>query len=98
MTETPRVRLYLIMEAYRSGVLGVDAFCAQFEQTYNLELDKSTLSQKETQTFQKLFEEVVWYSPFPEERAAIPNYRDDVDVKQAVERAAKELQDERPSY
>jgi hypothetical protein len=38
-----------------------------------MELDKRTLTPVEMDAFSALFEVVIWYSPFPEERKQIPH-------------------------
>ncbi len=68
-----------------------EAFRIQFEQTCNMELDKTTLSPAEAEAFAALFEEVVWYSPFPEERARIPSYRGEAEIRAAAESAAARI-------
>jgi hypothetical protein len=88
MTEQARLRLRRLLAEFRAGVLDTERFCAQFEHTYNLELDKSTLTPDEAVAFGALFEQVVWYSPFREERARIPNYRSEADIARAADAAA----------
>ena len=94
MTDQARLRLRRLLAEFRAGTLGTEAFCAQFEHTYNLELDKSTLAPAEAAAFGSLFEHVIWYSPFSEERARIPNYRSEADIAQAAELAARCLETE----
>ena len=89
--ETPQLRLRRLIDECRSGLLDLVSFCDQFEHTYNMELDKKSLSPAEADAFAPLFEQVVWYSPFPDEVRRIPNYRSDEDIARAVERAAKRL-------
>jgi len=89
VSETARLRLRRLLAEFRAGKLETESFCAQFEHTYNLELDKSTLSPAEAASFGALFEQVVWYSPFPDERARVPNYSDEASIRQAAEIAAQ---------
>lgn len=91
MSETPRLRLHRLVHELRAGSLGIEAFCAQFEHTYNLELDKSTLSPDEAAAFSQLFEQVVLYSPFPEDRAEYSGYRSEADIARAADDAAQRL-------
>ena len=91
MSETPRLRLHRLLRELQAGSLGIEAFCAQFERTYNLELDKSTLSPDEAAAFSQLFEQVVWYSPFPGDRAEYPGYRSEADITRAADEAARRL-------
>lgn len=92
MTETARLRLHRLLARFRAGELDTGTFCAQFEQTYNLELDKGTLSTVEADAFGALFERVIWYSPFPEERRQIPNYVGEAEISVSAEQAARKLE------
>jgi hypothetical protein len=91
MSETARHRLRRLLAEFRAGTLDTGSFCSQFEHTYNMELDKRTLTANEAAAFGPLFEEVIWYSPFPEERERIPNYRSEADIRQAAEVAARHI-------
>jgi hypothetical protein len=94
VSESPRLRLRRLVAEFRSGKLDAESFCPRFENTYNLELDKRTLSRDEAEAFAALFEQVIWYSPFPDERRQIPNYRSEEDIARAVELAAQRLGEE----
>jgi hypothetical protein len=91
VTESPRDRLHRLIYEFRAGSLDTESFCARFENTYNLELDKGTLAPAEASTLAELFEQVIWYSPFGQERQQIPNYRSDEDITRAVELAVQHL-------
>jgi hypothetical protein len=78
---TARQRLHGLLDLLRSGRLSVDAFCSQFETTYNLEFDKRELTLAEATAFAMLFEKVIWYSPFPEERKAIPHDLGEAEIR-----------------
>jgi hypothetical protein len=68
-----------LMERLLSGELIVSDFCAQYEQHFNFDWpDRGVEAQAEL--FGKLFEVVVWYSPYPDERKIIPNYTGEADV------------------
>jgi hypothetical protein len=94
VTAAPRLRLHQLIAEFRTGALEAGSFCSQFEHTYNMELDKKTLTSAEAEAFAALFEQVVWYSPFPEERRQIPNYRSEEDIARSVEQAAQRLAEE----
>ena len=95
MIASPRLRLHQLIADLQSGSLKTELFCSQFEHTYNIELDKQTLTSAEAVAFAALFEEVVWYSPLREERTQIPNYRSEEQIARAVERAVQHLGEER---
>ena len=84
---TARRRLRDLLTSVRTGQMSVEAFCSQFETTYNLELDKSELTEAEATAFSNVFEQVIWYSPFAEERARIPNYKSEREILAAVQDA-----------
>lgn len=88
MNITPRDHLQALIEQLLRGDDDVATFCAEFEQAYNLGLDHSSLSESEAREFGALFDVVVWYSPFPEERAEIPNYKSEEDVLLAAKSCA----------
>jgi len=78
-------------------MLDAESFCPRFEHTYNMELDKETLPPVEADAFAALFEQVIWYSPLPDEPRQIPNYPSDEDIARAVELAAQRLDEDSAS-
>lgn len=86
-----RQRLRDLLRNVSGGKISIEAFCYQFETTYNLELDKQQLTEEETEAFSALFDKIVWYSPFPEERAQVPNYKDENEILDAVRDAERIL-------
>lgn len=90
-TASSRDRLYLLVSSVHEGKMSVRDFCQQFETTYNLQLSKEALSEAEMRIFAELFDKVVWYSPFPLERQAIPHYLGEKEIMMAVNRAIANL-------
>jgi hypothetical protein len=86
-----RGRLRKLVELLLAGSVSVEHFCGAFETIYNLELDRSTLSAGEVSAFAAIFDRVVWYSPFPEERAKIQNYLGEDQIKEIVTKAASAI-------
>jgi hypothetical protein len=86
-----RGRLLGLIEMALADAISVQDFCDRFETIYNLELDKSDLRPDEAPVLKAVFDKIVWYSPFPEERAKIPHYIGEEDVKKAVAKAAAAL-------
>lgn len=84
-------RLYRLLVAFRERRLDTVKFCDQFERTFNLELDKTSLTPDEAESFGALFEKVIWYSPYPEERAQISNYLGESEIRSAADTAADRL-------
>jgi hypothetical protein len=71
--------------------LSYDDFRIRYEDLFNFELDKASVSKKEFQVFKRLFDKVVWYSPFPDERARIANYIGEPEMEAAVAEARRAL-------
>lgn len=91
VTERARRQLRRLLEAFLAAEISIAFFCSEFEREYNLELDSYLLSAVEAKAFKELFDRVVWYSPFDEERALIPNYVGEDEVRKAAEMAAAML-------
>jgi len=71
---SPKARLLSYLDLFLTGKMGAQTFCDSFEHVYNMELDKADLSPVEAKAFSGLFDKIVWYSPFEEERKTIKNY------------------------
>jgi hypothetical protein len=80
-----------LLDDFLSGKLKTETFCREVEVAYNDAIDKSALTAVEQPIFERLFRVVVWFSPFPEERAQIPNYRNEEQIHQAALAAEAEL-------
>ena len=87
---SPRRRLYGILRQVLEGDLSVEAFCGAFEQIYNFEINRTELSLQQRDAFDTLFDRVVWYSPFEEERARVPQYLGDDEIMSAVRTAVND--------
>lgn len=93
VAEPARLRLHRLLAEFRADDMDAGTFSTEFERTYNLELDKGRLSPSEAQAFGELFERVIRYSPFPEERATIPNYLGEKEIRSAADEAARRIAD-----
>jgi hypothetical protein len=71
---TPKGRLLTYLDLFVRGEIEAQSFAGNFEQVYNLELNKADLGPVEAKVFAGLFEKVAWFSPLEEERRNIPNY------------------------
>lgn len=76
-----------LLADYLGGRIDTALFCLNFEQAFNFDVDRRDLKPNEDAAFERLFAEVASFSPFPEERAAIPNYRSEEQIRQAAEAA-----------
>lgn len=80
-----------LLDEYLTGKLKAETFCRDVRDAYNEAIDDGALAPSEQPVFEKLFDEVVWFSPFPEERREIPNYKSQEQIKAAAVAAAREL-------
>lgn len=90
MTEA-RAKLETIVLQFLNEELDVVEFCDAFERSYNFEVEKSDLREDERRIFQALFDEVVLYSPFDDDRKRYAGYRDDAQIRRAAIRARSML-------
>jgi hypothetical protein len=79
-----RDKLYWLMNLLLTDHHDAGTFCKEFERAYNFEVDKITLSDPERKAFAALFERVVWYSPYPDERKIVPKYQSGAQIREAV--------------
>jgi hypothetical protein len=84
-------KLRTLLRRYISGELDTSQFCDAFERAYNFEVAKADLNRIEGEAFAELFDKVVFYSPYPDERARIPNYRSEREIMEAAKRTAAKL-------
>jgi hypothetical protein len=88
---SPSETLRRMVERFVSGETDTGLFCVWFEAAFNLDTDKAALSRRELKAFTSLFNEVVHYSPLPEERAVIPNYKDEAEIRAVAEACLQKL-------
>jgi len=83
--------LHKLLADYLSGRIDTQLFCSNFEQAFNFDVARDELSDRENASFQLLFDKVVSFSPFAEERATVPNYRSEGEIRRAAVAAEIEL-------
>src|SRR5215207_11404691 len=84
--------LYDLLALKLGQEISIEAFCREFESTYNFGVSAEALTDEEERVFRSLFNVVVWYSPFPQERAEYPkHFKDEVQILEAVNHARREL-------
>jgi hypothetical protein len=83
--------LHKLLADYLGGRIDTPLFCSNFEQAFNFDVDRGSLTRCESDSFQRLFDEVVYFSPFPKERAEVPYYRSEEQIRWAARAAAAEL-------
>jgi hypothetical protein len=83
--------LHKLLADYLSGGIDTPVFCSNFEHAFNFDVDRRALTPLESDAFQRLFDEVVYFSPFREERAKIPHYRSEQQIREAAHAADAEL-------
>jgi hypothetical protein len=83
--------LHKLLADYLAEKIDAPLFCRNFEHAWNFDVELGTLSPAEYAIFGRLFDEVAWFSPFPEERAEVPHLRNEQQVLQAALAAQAEL-------
>ena len=92
MTQSPASQpLRILVAKFIDQKLDAPTFCAWFEQAYNFDTEKAELTVDESAVFEALFNEVVYFSPFPDERATVANYRGEDDIFDAARAAQLKL-------
>lgn len=89
--ESARELIFRLLSLRIGDEISHEEFRSRFEQLFNLELEKDEVSSAEHDALAELFDCVVWYSPFVEERQSIPNYVGEDQVDAAVTRARAKL-------
>jgi hypothetical protein len=75
--------LHKLLSDFLGGRIDTALFCDNFETAFNFDVNRNELTPTEEVVFRQLFEQVVYYSPFPEERAQIPNYKSKEQILEA---------------
>ena len=83
--------LHKLLADYLADRIDTSLFCSNFEQAFNFDVDRHALTPVERHAFQRLFDEVIYFSPFPEERAEVPQYRSEKQIREAARAAEAEL-------
>lgn len=61
------------------------------EEVRNFSLERDSVTAEQFAILEKLFNSIIWYSPYPEERARIPNYIGEKEVDLAIAEARRAL-------
>lgn len=88
---TPYDRLKRLTELLLEQQMDVSTFCEQFESIFNFELERDQVSPEKWEACEELFNKVVYYSPFPEERENIPHDLSEQDIIEAAKVAWSKL-------
>lgn len=74
-----------LLELALAGSIDPGVFSSDFEELFNFRLDRTLFSTDELAALNRLFDVVVWYSPFADERRQYPHhYKDGAAVTEAV--------------
>lgn len=85
--------LYLIIDPFISGEIDERTFCDEYYYTYDLELDSSTLTEKETLLFFELSKVVSRFSPYPEDHKLYPKaFTDKEELRKKILETKQSLQ------
>ena len=86
-----RAELLRLLEKNLGDEITHREFCAAVESFYNFRLKQKDFSPEELAAIEALFDEVVWYSPYPEERKEVPHYKGEDEIEAALSRARQAL-------
>lgn len=89
---TPRERLIWLMALLLGKSMSVDDFCAEYERTWNFQLNEERLSQSESELLKRVFDTVVWYTPVAEDRKNYPGFKSESDVFTVVAEVQQQLE------
>ncbi len=84
MSSAAREKLLALLAKKVGEELSVDRFRIEWEGIFNFELERSSVLPEEFDMFQRVFDTVIWYSPFSHERKEVPNYKSEEDVYQVL--------------
>ena len=89
---TGKEQLYYLIKHFQTGEYDTNTFCDLFTTIYNVELDKSELSETELKAFGTLEKYTCRFSPFEEDFKLCPNaFYDENTIKKQIEIAIKTL-------
>ena len=76
-----------LLESLLSGTISPSAFCTCFEELWNFRIEKALVAPHLSDPLDCLFDEVVWFNPLPRGQWEYPRYRDELQIRAAVETA-----------
>ena len=69
----------------------VEDFCARYERVWNFEFDKTSIPHETFKVLDALFDEVVFLNSIPRELWEYPKYRDEPEIRKAVDSARQTI-------
>ena len=85
-------QLYYLIKHFQTGEYDINTFCDLFTTIYDIELDKSDLSETELKAFGTLEKYSCRFSPFEEDFKQCPNaFYDENTIKKQIKTAIKAL-------
>lgn len=79
--------LYTLIRGVTERRIPVDRFCSLYEATYNWDVEEVEMTGLEAEAFARLFDAVVLYSPFPDDRRDYAGYQSEDDIFAAAQDA-----------
>ncbi len=76
-----------LIERFQQHAISTQEFCASFEQIWNFEFDKKSISNAVFGSLDFLFDEVALFCPLPREQWEYPKYRDETEIRAAAAKA-----------
>ena len=93
MNVSSKEQLYYLLKHFKTGKYGTESFCNLFTIVFDIDIDKSTLSETELTVFGELEKYTCRFSPLREDIEKYPGtYFDENIIKEKTDWAIKELQ------
>ena len=87
-----RDRAIRLLDGLLTAEISVSEFCDRYEPLWNFELESNAELGAEAPIFEQIFDSVVWYSPFPEDRDSYPGFKNEEDIIAIVRKANARLE------
>jgi len=62
----------------------MEYFCTHYESIYNFSVIKNQVQNEELERLSKLFDRVVWFSPFVEDFKLYPHYASECEIRNLI--------------
>lgn len=76
-----------LIKRFQQMEISAQDFCSSYEQIWNFEFDKKTISSDVFDSLDFLFDEVALFCPLPREKWEYPKYRDEAEIYAAAAKA-----------
>lgn len=80
-------KILLLLGNFQEHKITVQTFCSAYEDIWNFEITPKNVPEAIYPILSRLFDEVVYYSPFPKNQWDYPCYRTEEEIRHAVTQA-----------